>query len=274
MRELRRVKEAIASEAWAIMPEKLDAIMAVIQAASDGEISAAAASMRNEPPKIQTVRGIPIVPIVGVIAKRMDMFHAISGGTSIDTISRLFDEALAMKAPAIIMSIDSPGGSVAGIPEFASRIHEQTKKPGCMICAYADGMAASAAYWIGSQADLFVASEAAVVGSIGVIAQYVDDTRRMKNEGLDPTIVRSSELKAPGAGPMSPKQEESVRATVNKYYGMFKDAVVRGRPNIDIEAAATGETWIGSDAVKRGLVDDISTLDRLAAIYEKMGVDK
>lgn len=269
MRDLRRIKEAIMSEPWAIIPEKLDAILAVIESASEGEINAAAAAMKNEKKKIQCVNGIPIVPVVGVIAKRMDLFHAISGGTSVDSVSSMFDEAVAMDAPAVILSIDSPGGSVAGIPELATKIHETAAFGPKPILAYADGMAASAAYWLGSQCNAFYASEAAVVGSIGVIATYYDNTRQLKNAGIDPVTIRSSELKAPGNGPMTPRQEESIKATLNKYFGMFKDAVVRGRSGIDIESAATGETWIGSDAIAKGLVDSISTLERVAALYGK-----
>jgi serine protease SohB len=115
---------------------------------------------------------------------------------------------------------------------------------------------------------VFYASEAAVVGSIGVIATLYDQTRALKNQGVDPTVIRSSELKAPGAGDtITPSQMRNIVSRVQEYFGMFKDAVARARSGIDIDAVATGETWIGQKAVAAGLVDGIGTLDSVTKKY-------
>lgn len=274
MRDLSRIRRAVLTEPWAIMPRKLEAIIGVLEAATEGDVSAAAAGLKPaKVPELETIEGIPIVPIIGVISKRMNLFSSISGGTSIDRISKMFDEAMEMDSRAIILHIDSPGGSVSGVPEFASKVFEAAESTEKTIVAFADGTAASAAYWIGSQAHDFYTSEAGVIGSIGVIATLYDDTRRMQNEGIDPTIIRSSELKAAGAGPMSDNQWDAVKREVTSYFDMFKAAVARGRKGIDIEAVASGDVWIGQQAVQMGLADGVSTLERLAARYKKI-VDK
>lgn len=268
MRDLSRIRQAVFSEPWAILEEKMDAIVGLLEGATAEIVSSAAAAMRdnNSKRELERISGIPVVPVIGVISKRMNLFSDISGGTSIEVIGRQFDEALAMDAPAVILNFDTPGGAVAGVPEFATRIYEAAAfgpKPIIAFCEFC----CSAGYWMASQCNAVYASEAADVGSIGVIARYMDNTRMMQNAGVDPVIIRSSELKAPGVGPMTPNQQSSVRSQVAKIHGMFKDAVVRGRPDIDIEAVGNGATWIGQSAVEAGLVDGISTIERVAAMY-------
>ena len=268
-RNIERIRNAVFQECWAIQREKFDAILGVIESSTAEDCAAAAKVMSNPKSQLEVIDGVPVIPIRGVIAKRMNMFHAISGGTSIEAIDRMFDEAIAMDAPGIVLNIESPGGAVSGTQEFADKVREAAESSDKLIVAYADSLAASGAYWIGSQANTFIASRAAEVGSIGVIASITDPTRAMRNAGYDETIIRSSELKAPGAGPMTPRQENSIRAKIETYYGMFKDAVVAGRGSIDIDAAATGETWIGNDAVAMGLIDGIGSLASAVAMVRK-----
>ena len=269
MRNLDRVRQAVASECWAIQPEKLEAIIGVLEASTAEDFTAAAKGMSNPKSQLELIDGIPVIPIRGVIAKRMNLFHSISGGTSIEVIERLFDEAMAMDVPGIVLNIESPGGAVSGTPEFGTKIYDAAINSDKVIVAFADSLAASAAYWIGSQANTFIASEAAEVGSIGVIAQLMDPTRAARNAGFDETIIRSSELKAPGAGPLTPQQRDSIQAKVNTYFTMFKAAAARGRPDMDLDVVSSGETWIGKDAKKVGLVDKIGTLyDAVATVIK------
>jgi signal peptide peptidase SppA len=268
-RNLERLRSAVFAECWAILPEKLEAIIGVIEASTAEDCAAAAKAMANPAAKLTVIDGVPVIPVLGVIAKRMNLFHAISGGTSIEAIDRMFDEAMAMDAPGIVLNIESPGGAVSGTPEFAAKIRAAAESSDKVIVAYADSLAASGAYWIGSQANVFMASSAAEVGSIGVIASITDPTRAMRNAGYDETIIRSSELKAPGAGPITPRQQSSIQAKVQTYYAMFKDAVVAGRPDLDIESVATGETWIGKDAIAAGLVDSLGSLMDAVATVRK-----
>ena len=267
MRDLKRVVAAVFNEPWIIDPAKMALVCAVIEHAMEhGEPWAAPGadkSMKREPMKCEMIGSTAIIPISGVITKKANLFSDISGGASIETIDRQFSEALASDAVRSIMfKIDSPGGAVSGVPEFASKVRNARETSPKPIIGYADGMAASAAYWIGSQCDAFYCSEAATVGSIGVVMQVMDDTRALKNQGVDPVVIRSSELKAPGAGPLTPKQMDSLQGRVMQLFGMFKDAVQAGRPSLDVEAVSSGDVWIGKRAFEMGLVDGVCTMEQ------------
>lgn len=271
MRDLKRVVASVFGEPWLIEPGKMELIAAVIEHAMEhGEPWAAPGadpSMKKSPAKCEMIGSTAIIPISGVITKKANLFSDISGGASIELIDKQFTAALSDSAvKSIMFLIDSPGGAVSGVPEFASKVREARSKSPKPIIGYADGMAASAAYWIGAQCDEIYCSEAATVGSIGVVMQINDSTRAMKNAGYDPTTIRSSELKAPGAGPLTPNQMGSLQDRVMQLFGMFKEAVQAGRPTIDLEAVATGDVWIGKRALAMGLVDGVCTMEQ--ALYK------
>lgn len=271
MRKLDRIIDAVFNQPWAIQPESMELIAAVIESTlSDTEHVSALAKQNfdNKRVPLQMMSGLPVIDVRGVISRRMNLFSQISGGTSIEVLDDQFTEALASDAPAIIFNIDSPGGGVQGVPEFATRVSEAARNSDKTIVSYAE-LAASAAYWIGSQANDFYVSEAGTVGSIGIIAQLRDTSRAEKNAGVDSMTIRSSEMKAPGmgGGGFTEKQMQSVKARVMEMTDMFKAAVLRGRPSLDLETIDPGEIWIGQKAVDQGFVDGISTLDKVISKY-------
>ena len=111
-----------------------------------------------------------------------------------------------------------------------------------------------------------------MVGSIGVVARLDNTDRAERNEGNDPIIIRSSELKAIGAGgPVTPSQTQELQRMVMGLFAMFKANVSAGRPGLDMDAISTGQTWFGKShnsepsAIDMGLVDNLSTLAKLIA---------
>lgn len=269
MKDFRHVNAAVFNEPWLIDPAKMILITAALEHVMAGGQPWAARGadpvMKKMPMKLEMSGSTAIIPIMGVISRRMNMFTEISGGTSIDMLDQQLTTALGDDAvKSILLNIDSPGGAAQGVPEFASRVFQARETSSKPIIGYCE-MAASAAYWIGSQCDELYCSEAAAVGSIGVIMTIMDDTRAMKNQGVDPVIIRSSELKAAGAGPLTPNQMGSLQDRVQQIFGMFKDGVERGRAGIDIESVSSGDVWLGKRAVEMGLVDGISTLDGVLA---------
>jgi len=269
MKKLDRVIDAVFNQPWAIQPESMDIIAAVIESRlADAESIQAIArtDLKNDAPQLQIVSGVPVIDIRGVISRRMNLFSQISGGTSIETLDSQFTEALAATGRAIVFNIDSPGGNVQGVPEFASRVFDAARNSDKTIVSFAE-TAASAAYWIGSQANELFVSEAGTLGSIGVIARIMDASRAEKNAGVDSVTVRSSELKAPGGDSITPRQMENIRGRVQEFYGMFKEAVSRARTGANINDVSTGETWIGKKAVEMRLADGVSTLEKVIARY-------
>lgn len=212
-----------------------------------------------------TVKAVRIVPIHGTIAKRMNLFHAISGGTSIDQLNKeitgaAFDDAI----DAIVLDVDSPGGTVDGTMELSETIYSlRERKP---IVAYANGLMASAAYWLGVSASEVMAYDTSQVGSIGVITVHYDMSRRDEAEGVRRTILHAGKYKAVGndAGPLDKESRSIIQDRLDRYYEMFVDGVARMR-GVDAELVskkwADGRVFLARDAVENGMIDRIGTLN-------------
>lgn len=268
MKNYTHIRNAVFGQPWAIQEQSLDLIATIVDERLAGDIRAFEAKEDDEEmPGFTMMRNVAVIPVIGPISKRMNMFSRISGGTSTELLGKAFDEAMESKASAVLFHMDSPGGSVSGVPELASKIFSARQTSEKPIIALADGLMASAAYWIGSQCDQVYATEASPVGSIGVYARLVSSERAEKNEGYDAMVIRSHELKGIGAGPITPNQENALRAQVSQYFDMFKTAVMRSRPMMDMEKVATGLTFVGSQALNLGLIDAVSTLEKLLTVY-------
>src|SRR5439155_18801629 len=116
---------------------------------------------------------IAVLPIHGVIVPRAGMFSDVSGATSAEGLTARFNSAMAdPRVRAIALDLDSPGGAVQGIQELGDAIYAaRGTKP---IVAVANHLAASAAYWLASQADELVVTPSGEVGSIRVLAVHDD----------------------------------------------------------------------------------------------------
>jgi len=212
---------------------------------------------------------IAIIPLRGVMAQRMNMLSAMSGGTSTEAFGAAFSEQVAnAEIKAIVIDIDSPGGSSYGVTELANLIMSaRGRKP---ILAIANSVAASAAYWIGAAADRLYATPGALVGSIGVYMLHVDFSKAVENEGIKPTYISAGEHKTRGNQfePLSDEDLAHFQAIVDDTYGMFVADVARGRA---IPAGTVrngygkGDVLTASQARKAGMVDGIKTLGEVIA---------
>src|SRR5690606_28588838 len=191
MRYQRVIAEAIRTP-WAILPEKLRAIESMLAdkargvVYSDEEIQAKISDRKAE--RIAQSHGaVAVLPIVGTIVQRADYFTEISGGVSTERVSRQLRELVANDGiKAIILEIDSPGGSVFGVEELAREIFEaKSKKP---IVAVANSMAASAAYWLASQADEVVVTSTVQVGSIVFYVNHVEYSGLVNKTGVAASV--------------------------------------------------------------------------------------
>lgn len=273
MKSYNRIAQAITAEPWAITREYLSLIEGIVDRAESGDklpnadVFDAAAKQVAKDKEVYVSGNTVVVPVLGVISPRINLFSMISGGTSVTELRRNLDKAMAMPYQTVILHIDSPGGNAQGIPEFSDLIDRAVKTSGKTIVACCEGIACSAAYWIASKCDEIYASKATIVGSIGVIASFYDSTRAYQNQGLDPVTIRSSELKGSGNGHITPNQMASMQKRVDELYAMFKAEVRMGRPGIDIEAVSTGETWLGEEAKRLKLIDGVATLEQVVEKY-------
>ncbi|WP_430229302.1 signal peptide peptidase SppA [Nitrosomonas communis] len=259
---------------WAIVPEKLLEIHAIYDARVKGErIDLAAVEARigkplaNENQGYQINNGVAVIPIHGVIAKKMNMFDAISGGVSTQLVAR--DIRAAVDDPAvksILLHIDSPGGTVDGTQTLANLVKEASAiKP---VMTFADGVMASAAYWIGSAASEIVSSgDTTQIGSIGVVTTHKDISKAEEKSGVKTTEISAGKYKriASQFSPLSEEAQAHLQDQVDQLYTIFVDSVAENRDvssDVVLEQMADGRVFLSKEALKRGMIDHIATFEQ------------
>jgi len=160
---------------------------------------------------------------------------------------------------AIDLVIDSPGGSVLGLPETADVIHAANRvKP---VRAFVTGIAASAAYWLASQASTITLTPSGEVGSVGVLDLHADISKALDNSGVKITAVTAGEHKVERAPftPLSDDAKAHMQAGVNAWHADFLAAIRRGR-GVRAYPGSTcggGRMLRAHDALVSGMVDFI-----------------
>ncbi|HEY6769387.1 MAG TPA: S49 family peptidase [Candidatus Sulfotelmatobacter sp.] len=163
------------------------------------------------------------------------------------------------QARSIDLFIDSPGGSVMGLPETADAIQAANRvKP---VRAFVTGIAASAAYWLASQASTIHLTPSGEVGSVGVLDLHADISKALENGGVKVTAVHAGEHKVERApfAPLSDEAKAHMQHGVNAWYGDFLTAVRRGRgarvnPSSDFGG---GRMLSAKSALAAGMIDFI-----------------
>ena len=160
---------------------------------------------------------------------------------------------------AVIVHIDSPGGTTAGAEQlYDSLVQLKGKKPMVVVV---DGLAASGGYIAALASDHIIAQSASLVGSIGVLFQYPNFTDLMKTVGVKVEEIKSSPLKAAPNGfePTSPEARAALAAVVMDSYDWFKK-LVRDNRKMDgatLEKVADGRVFTGRQAIELKLIDEI-----------------
>lgn len=263
---------------WAIVPDKLSEIISIYDTHLRGEkididqIEARTGEplKRKEKEAYIVQDGVALISIDGVIAKKMNLFTRISGGASTQMLVSSIDKARNdPNVKSALLIIDSPGGTVDGTSDAADAVRRfRDDKP---IVALADGLMASAAYWIGSAATAVYASNATTaIGSIGVVASHVDMSEYEKKIGVKTTEIYAGKYKriASDRAPLSDEGRATIQDHVDYLYSIFVEAVAQNRGvSVDavLESMADGRIFVGQRAVDAGLVDGVSTQSALMA---------
>lgn len=274
------IVEQFYSTPWALLPSKLEEVRAFIERKSAGEIQTLAESAPPQPQAAArrfdvptTTRGTAMLSVFGVLSQRMNLFQAISGGTSTELLGAKLDQLVADPAvKAIVLAVDSPGGSVFGIAELAAKIRAAAGSK--RVVAVADSMAASAALWLATQAGEFVATPGGQVGSVGVVAAHQDVSEADRKDGIRTTYIHAGKYKVEGNPnePLGVEARAYLQEMVNKYYAMFVADVGRGRgvSAATVEARfGQGRMLLASDAQAVGLVDAVKTFEQVVRLVEE-----
>lgn len=204
---------------------------------------------------------IALIDVNGLIAHTADGGLFANAESAVDETVARFQKAEADPAvKAVILRVNSPGGTVAASETLYQEIRafrERSKKP--VIASMAE-VAASGGYYIALAADRVLAQESSITGSVGVIMQTINISKGLSFLGIESRAVKSGPMKDL-ANPLEPIREEQyaiLQATVDDFYSTFRSLVRDRRPGIASErfdALTDGRIFTGRQALDAGLVD-------------------
>jgi signal peptide peptidase SppA len=210
---------------------------------------------------------VAVVNLSGFITQKPSMLSMLFGGTSTEGLVEMVRAAMAdPEVVAVILNVDSPGGSVHGVPEAAAAIRAlRGQKP---IIAIANPLAASAAYWMAAQADEIVMAPSAIAGSLGVKVAHVDESEALKQAGLSVTEITYGRRKTEESsiGPLSEEARASIQSRIDYFGKLFEADVAKGR-GVSVATVRSnfgeGSVMTADAAKSSGLVDRVATLEQV-----------
>ena len=250
----------ISNTAWAIQPQALTRFMAAINAGIEA---------RDESSAIQSQKGgnVGIINVSGVIMPKETMWSRYLGVATCEGLSRALktfanDESVSV----IVLNMDTPGGSVAGVDELTEQVRalQGIKK----VVAVSNSLMASAGYYIASAADEIVATPSSETGAIGVFTTHFNYSKMLDEAGLDITLIQAGEYKTEGNPyqPLSDEAKSYIQSVVDQYYNQFINSVAKGRgikPAAVRDNYGKGRVFTAKDALAAGMVDRIETMDQV-----------
>lgn len=266
----KAVLQYMTTQLWAMQPDHLKAMSAFF--ASDAAREAAPQADRFTPAQDRRVAekqgSVMVLPLKGVITNRVtfidDLIAFYFGGTSVERFRAQFMAALADdEIKAIVLDVDSPGGTVGGVTELSELIYNsRSVKP---IVAVVDDGAFSAAYHLATAAQEVVLTPSGMVGSIGVFMMHEDISKYLEDLGVKETFISAGEYKVEG-NPFEPLTDEAktaMQAHVDRYYADFVASVARNR-GVTAKAVENdfgkGRVVGAADAKAVGMVDRLGTM--------------
>jgi len=163
---------------------------------------------------------------------------------------------------AIILHVNSPGGGVAASEEIYRQVKRLRDEKHRRIVASIETVGASGAYYVSSATNKIYADNGSIVGSIGVIAEWVNYGELMRWAKLKPEVLKVGEFKDTGdpSRDLTPAERAYMQSLIDNMYGQFVEAVADGRhaKKEDIRAIADGRVWTGQEALVLHLIDQVA----------------
>nr|WP_206202516.1 protease SohB [Thioalkalivibrio sp. XN279] len=170
--------------------------------------------------------------------------------------------AVAEEGDEVLLRLENAGGLVHEHGLAASQL-VRIRERGIPLTAAVDKVAASGGYLMACVADRILAAPFAIIGSIGVLAQVPNFRRLLDEHGITVEQVKAGRFKRTVSmfGEVTDEDRDKLREELEEVHTLFRQMVVRYRPQLDMERVATGEYWYGSRALELGLVDEVGTSD-------------
>lgn len=247
-------------------------LFALDLAAAAGWVAREPGSPRDAPKKVA------VLPLQGVLSANGMRFFGRQLTPGMNTFRGALAAAVAdPDIGAIVLDVDSPGGTVAGTPETAQAVAEAAAaKP---LVAMVDTLCASAAYWIASQARAIWAQPSAELGSIGIMATHLDLSGALEQAGVKPTVItsKSADFKAEFSPfqPLTDDAKAHLQSRADEQEDAFVATIAAGRKaQADTVRASygRGRTMSAKSALSAGMIDRVGTMaDLLGTLHTQAG---
>lgn len=237
-----------------------------LQALADANAQSSPENGEEQKPYQVDEHGLAHLMLSGPITKMKTSFQSVFGGIATmelrNTCEMLANDS---SVRGVMVQADSWGGTNEGTPEGAAAIARlNEKKP---VFVHAEDKATSAMLWLATQGTRFTAGPSACIGSMGTMLVVNDTSERAKELGIKPVVIKAGKHKAIGVPgtPVTPEQEAELQRHVNLVNDSFAEQVLSSR-RLDakkdkdkIEEIKTARVFIGQDAKRVGLIDDVCT---------------
>ena len=203
---------------------------------------------------------IVIIPIKGVITSSSSSGLFEQTNVGIDSVLNELKKAKQDSSiKAVVLDINSPGGTVVASRELAHAVRDLDKP----VVAVINEVGASGAYWVASSADVIIADELSITGSIGVISSYLQFSDLMDQYGVQYEQLTAGEYKDLGSQfkDLRPDERSILQSKLDKVHEIFLKEVTESRNITDIRKVSTGEFFLGIEAKDLGLIDKFGNMD-------------
>lgn len=274
--------DMIGSGPVALEPRAFSALLELCEAprAIDNAQAIAAAGARAglpapaSPVRLEALGGVSVLDVEGVLVERRSWLSDLLGASAVGEVLAAVEDAYRDPGThAVLLRLDSPGGTVRGIPEIHEAIMRGRESKPTMAVTH--GTLGSAAYWIASAADaIAVGSPVAMVGSIGIVARHVDVSGAEAQRGIRTTEIVAGKYKriASAFAPLSAEGRDTLQDQADYLYAAFVDAVAAGRrttPSAVLDGYADGRVFVGKQAIAAGAADLMASSARVLADLQK-----
>lgn len=209
-------------------------------------------------PQMAVEAGVAVIPVYGVLGKRLSMLELWCGGCDYEHVSEFARMALEDSTiRTVVLDLDSPGGTCRGLPECFEVLADLARAK--HVVAFSEGLACSAAYYLACAAHEFYASPSASVGNIGTVLAALDNSREWEMKGWRLELFASGSLKGVGfdGKAWTDTERDFFRGWMLKKFEEFKAVVVARRPQVS-EECFDGRWLDGDIAPAFGLTDGVS----------------
>lgn len=212
---------------------------------------------------------VALIPITGPITADGAGYLGSPTVSSTEIVDFVKDAEENSQVKVIVLEINSPGGSAVASDEIASAV-KNAKKP---VVALIREVGASGGYWVASAADYIIANRMSITGSIGVISSYLEFSGLMDKYGVDYERLVAGKYKDMGTSfkELSDEENEILQGKLDKIHEFFISEIAANRKmdKEEVRKLATGEFYLGVEALQLGLIDQLGNADTVDKYIQK-----